>query len=451
MTTDVRAAIEAAKPMTTDVRAAIDEHPMSQFQIGAVAVCTVLNAVDGFDVLAMSFAAPLVSKAWSLPPDRLGTLFSAGLFGMTLGSALVAPLADTLGRRFLTLLSLFVVTLGMLWAATTSSLGALIAARSFTGLGVGAMLPSINTIVAEYSSAKRRELCVSIMATGYPIGATLGGMVSVYIVASFGWRGIFVFGGLASLAMIPLVLWRLPESLGFLLSKRPANALERMNHLLQRLGRPSIGSMPEPAKGEVQRAIGARALLSGRLAGSSALLWITFFCVMFSFYFVLQWTPKLLVDAGLNPRQGISGGVLLNVGGIVGALLLGGLTLRFLVLKIEVVVLTLSALAIAAFGLLNGNLAGALAAAPLVGVFLFASMVGLYAIAPAVYPVAVRNTGTGLAIGAGRCGGILSPWLAGKLLASGWNPQTLFIVFALPLLVAGVMTFGLQRVRARSS
>jgi benzoate transport len=412
---------------------------MTRFQVTAVAVCLVLNAVDGFDVLAMSFAAPLVSKDWALAPNQLGLLFSAGLVGMTAGSALVAPFADRFGRRAITLFSLLVVTIGMLWAAVTDSRSTLAAARLFTGLGVGAMLPSINTIVAEYASAKRRDLCLSIMATGYPLGATLGGVGAALIVKSFGWRGIFVFGAALSLAMIPVVVWRLPESLGFLLTERSSDALARVNALLRRLGRSEISALPEPAPTEAGTVdAGYKALLTGSLAKSSVLLWLAFFCVMFSFYFVLQWTPKLLVDAGLNPKQGISGGVLLNVGGILGALILGAFTLRFIIFKVELLATILAAVAIVSFGSLSGNLTGSLTVAPIVGIFLFASMVGLYAIAPAVYPTRVRNTGTGLAIGVGRVGGILSPWLAGQLLEMGWTHQNLFLFFGLPLLLAGL-------------
>jgi benzoate transport len=434
--------------MTPGGPAAIDEQPMSRFQVGAVAICTVLNAVDGFDVLAMSFAAPLVSKEWVLSQDRLGLLFSAGLAGMTIGSAFIAPLADMLGRRWVTLLSLAVVTLGMFWAAVTSSALGMTAARCFTGLGVGAMLPSINTIVAEYSSAKRRELSLSIMATGYPIGATLGGMISVLIVAGFGWRGIFAFGGLLSLIMIFVVYLALPESLGFLLAKRPANALARINRLLRRLERAEIASLPAPQTRETG-AVGFADLARGGLAKSSALLFFAFFCVMSSFYFVLQWTPKLLVDAGLNPQQGISGGVLLNLGGIVGALLLGSFALRFAIFRIEMLAMVLAAITIAAFGLASANLGGALATAPIVGVFLFASMVGLYAIAPGIFPTSVRNTGTGLAIGAGRGGAILSPWLAGQLLELGWSPRTLFLAFGAPLLFGASAILVLHRQAAK--
>ncbi|HMI92704.1 MAG TPA: MFS transporter, partial [Polyangiales bacterium] len=393
---------------------------MTRFQTVAVLICMVLNLIDGFDVLAIAFAAPLLSKDWQLPPAELGVLLSAGLAGMTAGSLLVAPLADRWGRRFLTLLSLAVVSVGMLASAFVEDSFQMAITRLLTGLGVGAMLPSLNTIVAEYASARRRELALSIMSTGYPIGATLGGIAAILIIDSFGWRGIFVLGGTLSTLMIPLVMWRLPESLDFLLTRRPANALGSANALLRKLGQPELDALPE--RTAATRGARVQDIFAGTLATRTWLLWLAFFCVMSSFYFVLSWTPKLLVDAGLTPGRGLSGGVLVNLGGIAGTVLLGVLAARLGIFRLHACAILAAAAAVSAFGLASGSLQVAFALAPVVGLFLFISLVGLYVITPTIYPTEVRNTGTGFAIGVGRCAGIASPYLAGLLLAAGWSP-----------------------------
>jgi benzoate transport len=429
-----------------DVASAIEHQPMTPFQTAAVGICMVLNMIDGFDVLAIAFASPVLSAEWSLPPETLGLLFSSGLAGMVLGSLLIAPLADRLGRRWMMMASLLGVTVGMLLAALTQTWQQLALARVVTGLGIGAMLPSLATVVAELSSARRRALCVSIMSTGYPIGATIGGIAAVFIVRSFGWRGIFVFGGLLSLAMIPIVLWRLPESLAFLAERRPKDALERINQLLRRLGRPEIDRIPEGRKRGEKAA--ARDLVRGRLGASSAALWTAFFCVMASFYFVINWTPKLLVSAGLNPEQGISGGVLLNVGGIAGGILLGLLAARVGTFRIVALTMLAGSASVVAFGFLADTLNVAMGLALVVGYLLFGSMVGLYAIMPSVYPTEVRNTGAGLTIGVGRFGGVLSPWVAGVLLEAGWTSSATHVVMAVPLVVAAVSTLTLAWLRA---
>jgi benzoate transport len=433
------------QPDGSDLVWTIEQQPMTRFQTVAVAICMVLNGIDGFDVLAISFAAPVLSSDWNLSAQGLGLLFSAGLAGMTVGSLLIAPLADRLGRRWMTLASLLTVTVGMLASAVTQNTAQLAMTRVVTGLGIGAMLPSLATVVAEYSSRRRRELCVSVMSTGYPIGATIGGIAAVVLVSSFGWRGIFFFGGLLSLAMLPVVVWALPESLAFLMARRPPDALARINLLLRRLGREPVECVPEAHGGH--RGSTILDVVRGRLGASSAALWTAFFCVMVTFYFVLSWTPKLLVDAGLRPDQGISGGVLLNVGGIVGALVLGLLAARVGPFRIVAWTMLAGAAAVAAFGWLGQTLAPAMGLALLVGYFLFGCMVGLYAVMPSVYPAAVRNTGAGLSIGVGRIGGIMSPYAAGLLLQAGWSSSATYAVFATPLVVASVTTLALSRLR----
>lgn len=429
----------------TDLASMIDHEPMTPFQTMAVGVCMVLNMIDGFDVLAISFAAPLLSEEFGLAPEQLGLLFSSGLAGMAAGSLFVAPLADRMGRRWMTLASVVGVTVGMFLSAFTQTAPQLAFARVVTGLGIGAMLPSLATVVAEYSSARRRELCVVVMSTGYPIGATIGGIAAVFIIRSFGWRGIFVFGGLMSLAMIPIASRALPESLAFLVARRPAGALERVNLLMRRLGRRELERMPEARKQEEKASVAD--LVRGRLGASSAALWTAFFCVMASFYFVVSWTPKLLVNAGLRPEQGISGGVLLNVGGIVGALVLGLLAARVGPFRIVALTMLAGAVAVVAFGYLAVSLAVAMVLALVVGYFQFGAMVGLYAIMPSVYPAEVRNTGAGLSIGVGRIGAIVSPYLAGVLLQAGWSSSATYLVFAVPLVVAAVATLLLAGLR----
>lgn len=428
---------------------ALEHHPMTRFQTVAVAICMVLNAIDGFDVLAIAFAAPVLSKEWALPPEQLGILFSSGLLGMTFGSLLIAPLADRWGRRWMTLASLAGVTLGMYLSALTRNPAQLAVARVVTGLGIGAMLPSLATVVAEYSNARRRALCVSVMSTGYPIGATVGGMAAVFIVGRSGWRGIFVLGGTLSLVMIPLVLWGLPESLAFLASRRPANALARINLVLRRLGREPLDGIPEAELGIP--AVRLVDLVRGRLGATSAALWTAFFCVMVSFYFALSWTPQLLVSAGLDPKEGISGGVLLNLGGVVGALVLGLLAARVGSFRIVSATMVAGALAMVVFARFAHGRDLSMALALVVGYFIFGAMVGLYAIMPAVYPTEVRNTGAGLAIGVGRCGAIVSPFLAGVMLEAGWKPSSAYLAFAAPLLVAAAATVVLGRLHGGRS
>lgn len=431
--------------MTPTLRRTFDEGPMSRFQWSAIAICVTLVMLDGFDVLVMAFTAASISAEWKLTGAQLGVLFSAGLLGMAAGSLFVAPLADRFGRQSIILLCLTVIALGMGLSAMVQNSFQMAATRAFTGVGIGGMLASVGVITAEYASNKWRSTAVALQATGYPIGATIGGSIAAVLLEVHGWRSVFVFGALATAVMIPLVMWRLPESVDFLASKRPAGALRKLNVLMRRMQRPELAELP-PLGIEARRSSSSIAgLFAGGLARSTLLLWIAFFLLMFSFYFALSWTPKLLVSAGLSARQGITGGVLLNIGGIIGGSVFGLLASKLDLGRLTVANLATTALVMAIFGAVTGHLSASFAVAFLIGMFIFGSMAGLYAFAPAIYPAAVRTTGMGWAIGVGRIGAIVAPLTAGTLLDGGWQPPQLYYAYALPLLAAMVSVLALRR------
>ncbi|EHP42394.1 major facilitator superfamily MFS_1 [Cupriavidus basilensis OR16] len=422
--------------MKLDIRETINQGEMSRFQILAVTICIVLNMLDGFDVLAMAFTASHISADWHLSGKEIGVLLSAGLFGMAAGSLFLAPWADRLGRRPVILLCLVTISAGMLCSAFAQGVTQLAAMRAITGLGIGGMLASINVITGEYASDKWRSTAIVLQATGYPVGATIGGAIAGVLLMHYGWRSVFVFGGLVTLAMIPAVLARLPESLDFLIAKRPAGALDKLNKLLAGMGRERIADMPARAAGQTLAQGGVRSLFGGRLAMQTLMIWTSFFLVMFSFYFVLSWTPKLLVAAGMSAQQGITGGVLLNVGGIVGGTLFGFLAARIGLKPLLWSCFVLTALLLVAFGMYANTLSVAFVLALFIGGGIFGCMVGLYAYAPILYPAQNRTTGMGWSIGMGRFGAVLAPLVAGALVDAGWPTSNLYYVFALPLLVA---------------
>lgn len=424
--------------MQQDIGETINHGPMSRFQIAAVTICIVLNMLDGFDVLAMAFTASHISADWHLSGTELGSLLSAGLFGMAAGSLFLAPWADRLGRRPVILLCLVTISGGMLLSAFAQGVAQLALLRAITGVGIGGMLASINVITSEYSSNKWRSAAISLQATGYPIGATIGGVIAGVLLMHYGWRSVFVFGAVVTAAMIPFVLSRLPESLDFLIAKRPANALTKVNALLTRMQRGTVAELPPApvvAPGVTSQG-NFRSLFAGPLALRTLMIWASFFLVMFSFYFVLSWTPKLLVAAGMSAQQGITGGVLLNVGGMVGGTLFGFLSSRIGLKPLLSTCLVFAAALLVCFGMFASTLSVAFVLALLIGAGIFGCMVGLYAFAPILYPAQSRTTGMGWSIGIGRLGAVLAPLVAGALVDGGWPSAHLYYAFAVPLLIA---------------
>jgi benzoate transport len=431
------------------LRADIDAGEMSRLQWIAVAMCTALNALDGFDVLVIAFTSSYVIREWGLTGTQFGLLASAGLFGMAAGSLFLAPWADRFGRRAIILLCLALMTAGMLLAATAQTPQQLFWLRVLTGLGIGGLLASIGVITAEYSSARLRGTNVSIQATGYPVGATFGGLIAAVLIAQYGWRSAFVFGGLVSLVMIPLVLRWLPESMDFLIARRPPHALERLNALLRRMAREEVRELPAPTASEVDVSgsvlRGLRLLFAAHTARSTLLIWSSFFLLMFSFYFIMSWTPRLLEVSGLSAQQGIQASVWINAGGIVGGSLCAALAARYQLSKLTSAFLTFTAAATIVFAFVLGEVIPAFLVAVAIGILLVASMAGLYSLAPILYPASVRTTGVGWAIGIGRIGAILAPTIAGVLGDAGWTTTQLYLAFALPLIAASVTASALRK------
>jgi len=391
----------------------------------------------------VSFTAPVISGEWGLEPQAIGVLLSSGLFGMSAGSLFIAPIADRIGRRNVILWCLVIISLGMLASAFTNSVTQLATTRVITGLGIGGMLASITTITAEYSSEKREGFAISLVQSGYPIGATIGGTIAAFLIITYGWRSVFIFGASCSALMIPVVYRFLPESLEYLLERKPDNALAKVNALRTQLGEAQLDALPDIQRNENESG-NILGLVNSHLRTPTLLMWCAFFMVMFSFYFVLSWTPTLLADAGLRVEEGISGAVLMNIGGIIGGTTLGFLTAKFSVHKLTGAYMVICAIFMTVFGLLEVNLGIMLVVGFVIGFFVFGSMIGLYSIAPSIYPASVRNTGMGWAIGVGRFGGIIGPAAAGFLLSRGWSGADCFIAFSVPLLIAMVAILTLQ-------
>ena len=417
------------------IRAQLNSREMSSSQWEVVLLCTAINMLDGYDVLVMSFAAAPVAADWQLDPASLGLLLSAGLIGMAFGSVLLGSLADALGRKRLVNVCLVIVTIGMMASALSQSQLQLLALRFVTGIGIGGMLATITALVSEYSNDKRRGICMGLLQSGYPLGALLGGVIAAYIIQFAEWRSLFLFGGAVSAVLLPLVIVRLPESLDFLSRSDMSGSGNAREQLLERFG---LSEPRDSLAKEVDRSVGNwRSCFTPSDVGiNTLLLWSCYLALMFSFYFVVSWTPKLLVDAGLSTSQGISAGAILQAGGLIGALGIGLLGSRYAVNKLAAWFFSLSVVFILAYGWADAELMTLMILAALMGFFLIGAMIGLYTIAPALYDSKSRVTGVGLAIGVGRSGAIAAPFAGGLMLEANLEVSLIYAVFAAPLVLA---------------
>ncbi|TXS48162.1 MFS transporter [Streptomyces sp. t39] len=425
--------------MSASLREALDDGPMSRFQWTAIGVCVLLNTLDGFDVLVMAFTGKSVSGEWDLSAGELGLLLSAGLVGMAVGALFVAPWADRIGRKPVILGGLSVAAVGMLLSAASQNAVQLGALRVVTGVGIGAVLAASNVIAGEFASRRWRGLAVSLNSTGYALGATIGGLTSVLVIDHFGWRWVFLFGGLATVVAVPLTALFLPESLDFLTTRRPSDALERVNRLARRMGLPGVDALPDSQAARPRIAAGYGKLLSPELRRPTLVVWGAFFLVMAAFYVVTSWTPTLLVEAGLSASQGLTGGTLLNLGGIFGTALLGVLAARMALRTVLRGYLFGSAVLLVLFAASTDSLVLAFTIGAVIGVLVNGCIAGLYALTPTIYGPDLRATGVGAAISVGRIGAIAAPTIAGALLDAGWTPHALYVVVGAVFAAAGLL------------
>ncbi|MEZ2391339.1 MFS transporter [bacterium RCC_150] len=418
-----------------DIKSEIRNSPMSRFQIMAVAVCLVLIMIDGFDVLVMSFAAPALSAEWHVPPIQLGYLLSAGLFGMAIGSVFLTPFADRIGRRNLTLLCLAIISLGMILSVVTMDTGQLIACRVFTGLGIGGMIANLSVIVSEYSSDKRRGLAMGIYSAGYPIGGSIGGAIAGVLIAGNGWRASFAFGAAISVAMLIVCWFTLPESLEYLAEKNRPSSLPQMNRILDKMGRAPLTELPESSRSEAGDSV-FKEVFGRKMLAQTVLMWLGYAFLIAAFYFANTWTPKILASATGNNQIGVTAGVLVSTGGIVGSIGFGIVSTWVKSRRLNAICLVLSAVAYLAFASSFGTIGVALGMAVLLGMLTNSGVAGYYTIVPPLYSAKARASGFGWMIGVGRLISIIAPIVVGYLMDAGMPPVTIFYLFAIPLLVS---------------
>lgn len=417
---------------TMEAQRILDDVPMTRLQIAAVVLCVALNAIDGFDVLAISFAAPGIAAEWGISRGALGIVLAMELIGMAAGSVVLGSIADNLGRRPIILGCLVVMASGMYLASQATSVNALLATRFVTGVGIGGMLATTNAMVAEYSNARHRNFNVVLMATGYPVGIIIGGSLATILLAHFDWRAVFILGAAMTGVLLPAIWFLMPESISYLAQKKRPDALAQINRILTRMGHAVLEQLPASE----EKSTGWRDLFSPQLARTTILLTTAYLAHIITFYFILKWIPNIVVDMEYSPAS--AGGILVwaNVGGAVGSVLLGSLTHYFRLRSLIITALIGSIVMINIFGMGQVNLTSLAIVAGITGFFTNSAVVGLYAMLAQSYPTHLRAGGTGFVIGMGRAGAVLGPIIAGFLFEGEFSLTAVSFVMALGSLVA---------------
>jgi MFS transporter, AAHS family, 4-hydroxybenzoate transporter len=383
-----------------------------------VALCFATNMVDGMDVNIMGYVRAALSKDWAIPDDTMSLVFSAGTLGMGIGALLIAPIADRLGRKPVILLALGLMSAGMLASGLVGSFGWLLASRLVVGVGIGTVLATMAALATEAAPEGRKDMAVGAIQAGFPLAAVATGFVAAAAIPAIGWQNLLFWAGLLTTLMLPAAWLILP-------AKLPAVHVEAVE-----IGRVARLFAPE-------------------FRARTMLLWVAVFMGLMVLYSMLSWITKIASSAGLSDANSIYAGAFYNGGAFIGTACMGLLTLKVRPTVLVPVLLSCAAVAMLVFGNAALSVPGALGMAFLIGLTLQGGYNGMWPIAAGTYPENNRATGIGVAMGIGRGGAVVGPYIAGQLFAAKVSLASILAIYCVPLLLCALCALLVGRFARR--
>ncbi|MGQ7906779.1 MFS transporter [Burkholderia sp. BC1] len=404
-----------------------------------IAICLFVILAEGYDVGIYGAVLPALieERTWGLSPTQFGVLGSYALVGMLVGAVLVGTLSDMIGRKKTLIACVGIFSVTMAWASLAQTPAEFGWCRFVGGLGLGGVIPTASALTIEYSPVRRRSFNYALMYSGYALGGVSIALLSLWLLKDSGWRALFRIGAFPLLA-VPLIAWGMPESIAFLRSQR---RFREADTLALRLG-------IDPYDGEADsQSVGAHPLRAtiGRLFGPSSiratlLFWVAFFMGLLLIYGLNTWLPQMMRGAGYPLASSLALLLALNLSAAVGSLVAGAAADRWGSRCVIVISYLIAAFSIA----LLSTRPGTLLTYGLVGVAGIGSIsttLVLNAYVSKYFPVDVRATALGLALGFGRLGAIAGPLLGGILVSSQVSLASCFHIFAVAGLLAALAVF----------
>jgi MFS transporter, AAHS family, 4-hydroxybenzoate transporter len=423
----------------------LDERGIGAFHIKLLIWTVFISLIDGYDIGAIAFAAPSLIREWHFPPSELGPIFSASLFGILFGSAIFGFIGDRYGRRAALIWANLVFGVFTLAAAWSTNVTEMFWLRLIAGLGIGGVIPNAIAINAE-SAPRRLRATMAIIAVGLvPIGGAIPGLMTATLVPTYGWQILFTVGGIVPILIGILGFFGLPESIKYMaLHEKHRADMEKLVHQI----RPDF-VIPPNARFVIEdeknvAGFNPAYLFKDGLALITPLVWLLFILNLMGFFFLLSWTPTLLVTAAHQPPTvGALAGTALQLGGTFGALLL----CRWLDRRRFFAIAVLFALAVPVvasvgwFGVTSKT--ALIMAAFLSGFLVLGIQTGINVAGALIYPTSLRSNGSGWQLGIGRIGSIVGPLLGAAFV--GMPIQSLYMWAAVPFAVGAVVCFIVHR------
>ncbi|MGL5969440.1 MAG: MFS transporter [Kluyvera sp.] len=422
---------------TTDIQAFINRHPFSKYQWMILVLCFVTVAMDGFDTAIIGFIASDLVQEWGVQKSDLGPVMSAALVGLALGALTAGPMADRIGRKKVLVLSILVFGGFSLITAFATSLTQLTVLRFLTGLGLGAAMPNAATLMSEYAPERRRALLVNLMFVGFPIGSSMGGFISAWMIPHYGWQSVLVLGGVMPLALAVALIILLPESARYLAVKNKSQ--QQIGTILRRIAPlPDNTHFVLQEAGQVKEQSALGVIFSPRYLVGTIMLCLTYFMGLLIFYLLTSWLPLLIRETGATLSQASIITALFPLGGGIGVLILGALMDKINPNKVVAVGYLLTGIFVCLVGFSTDSLVLMGVMVFIAGTIMNGAQSSMPALAAGFYPTQGRATGVAWMLGLGRFGGILGAFSGAFLMQAELSFKTIFALLAIPALLSAL-------------
>jgi AAHS family 4-hydroxybenzoate transporter-like MFS transporter len=432
----------AAAATEVQVSHLLDEHGLGAFQIKLLVWSVLIAFIDGYDIAAVAFAAPHLIREWHIEPKSLGLVLTASNFGVLFGSQIFGWVGDRYGRKTSLIICNILFGVFTYWAAYSTNLTELFWLRTIAGLGIGGVIPNVVAINAE-SAPRNLRATLAIIATGMvPLGGALAGIAALALIPQYGWQVLFYIGGAVPIVFAILAIFGMPESIKFMTLHESQRS--KMEAVIAAI-RPDF-KIPPDARFVIEDekqfpSSSPRYLFHNGLEVITPLTWLIFILNLMGYFFLISWTPTILVQAAHAPQSvGALTGAALQVGGTVGALVLCWWLQRQRFLAIAIL-FAIAVPVVAAIGYAGLSSTTVLViAAFLAGAVVLGIQSGINVVGAMIYPTSLRANGSGWQLGLGRFGGIIGP-LAGTFLVASFPIQQMYLFAAVPFALGAVVTY----------
>ncbi len=421
---------------TIDINTIIDREKLSPLQWLVFLLGFLVFFCDGLDTGIIGFVAPSLLDAWGITKPQLAPVLSAALVGMSIGAIISGPLADKFGRKKVIVTTTLLFALFTILCGFATSTNDLMVYRFITGVGLGAAMPNISTIVSEYMPNKRKAFLTGIAGCGFMLGISCGGILSAFLLESLGWAKVIIIGGVIPVILAVVLMLKLPESAQYLVKK---NQTAQAKSILEKIQGQTFAS-------DVHFKLAATETNStdespvkqvlGKYLWGSSMLWLCCFMSLLVFYLLTSWMPTILKTAGFSTQQFSLIAAIFPFGGVIGATIMGYYMDKTNPTNVIKYSYFLAFLLFLLTGFVSSNIFLFGISVFLIGALLAGAQSSLLPLSAMFYPSTCRAVGVSWMHGIGRVGAILGAFFGSLIFTFELSLSGIFYVLAIPTLIS---------------